>query len=254
MLLLGEHPDHIDKMANRLKELSKFLVSGVIDDLPQLHLQHLEDLYQDYDSDTLFYLVSGTIQVETNDRIVYYYEEGDIVGLQNTLDIASPHLTSPDPLTLVAIDKNLFADHVANKPQWAQYLLILSAFFTDAYSRLAQIHSIPQAGFLTFKEGDCIIKEGDCSNEVYTMLKGHADVCIKNLKVGDIYSEEIFGAMAAFTNSARSASVIATEECQVLAVPKGQFVSLIQYHPKTCVSLIESMASKIKSLNEMITS
>jgi CRP-like cAMP-binding protein len=253
MLLLGEHPDHIDRMANRLKELSRFLVSGFIDDLPRCQLNHLEDLYQDCDSDTLFYLVSGTIQVETNDRIVYYYEDGDLVGLQNTLGIPSPCLTSLDPVTLVAIDKKKFADHVMYKPQWAQYLLILSSFFTDAYSRLAQIHSIPQTGFLTFQAGDFILKEGDHSDEVYTMLKGHADVCIKDLKVGEIYSDEIFGAMAAFTNSARSASVVATQECQVLAVPKDQFVNLIQYHPKTCVSLIESMASKIKSLNEMVT-
>jgi len=254
MLLLGEHPEHIEKMAIRLKELSKYLVSGLIDKLPQRELSQIEDLYQDCDSNTLFFLVSGTIQVECNDRIVFYYEDGDLVGLQNTLDIPSPKLTSPDPVTVIAIDKKAFANHVSNKPHWAQYLLILSAFFTDAYSRLAQIHSIPQTGFLTFKQGDVIIHEGDQSDEVYTMLTGHADVCVKGQKVGNIYNEEIFGAMAAFTNSPRSASVIATEECQVLAVPKGQFVSLIQYHPKTCVSLIESMAAKIKSLNEMITS
>ncbi|GAA3927578.1 cyclic nucleotide-binding domain-containing protein [Litoribacillus peritrichatus] len=253
MLLLGEHPDHIDKMANRLKELSKFLVSGFIDDLPKRELNHIEDLYHDSDSNTLFYLVSGTIQVESNERIVYYYEDGDIVGLQNTLDIQSPRLTSPDPVTLIAIDKNKFAEHVNNKPQWAQYLLILSAFFTDAYSRLAQIHAIPQTGFLTFKSGDTIIQEGDSSNDVYTLLTGHAQAFINGVQVGDIYSEEIFGAMAAFTNSPRSATVKASEECQVLAVPKDQFVNLIQYHPKTCVSLIESMARKIKSLNEMIT-
>lgn len=254
MLLLGEHPDHIEKMAARLKELSKYLVSELIDSLTPRQLNHVEDLYQDCDTNTLFFLQSGTIQVESNDRVVFYYEEGDLVGLQNTLDISSPRLCSPDPVTVVAIDKQVFADHVANKPHWAQYLLILSAFFKDAYSRLAQIHSIPQTGFLTFKPGEVIIREGDQSDEVYTLLSGHADVCVKEQKVGDIYSEEIFGAMAAFTNSPRSASVVATEECQVLAVPKDQFVNLIQYHPKTCVSLVESMARKIQSMNEMITS
>ncbi len=253
MLLLGEHPDHIERMSARLKELSKYLVSELIDDLPKRELPHIEDLYQDCDTNTLFYLYSGTIQVESNDRVVFYYEEGDLVGLQNTLDIASPRLSSPDPVTVIAIDKQRFADHVSDKPHWAQYLLILSTFFKDAYSRLAQIHSIPQTGFLTFKEGDVIIREGDESAEVYTMLSGHAEVMVKDQKVGDIYSEEIFGAMAAFTNSPRSASVVASEECQVLAVPKDQFVNLIQYHPKTCVSLIESMARKIKSMNEMIT-
>lgn len=254
MLLLGEHPDHIEKMAIRLKELSKYLVSGLVDNLPKREFNQIEDLYQDCDSDTLFYLESGTIQVECNDRIVFYYEDGDLVGLQNTLDIPSPKLTSPDPITIIAIDKKQFADHVSNKPHWAQYLLILSSFFTDAYARLAQIHSIPQTGFLTFKPGDVIIHEGDQAKEVYTLLSGHADVKVKDQKVGDVLSEEIFGAMAAFTNSPRSASVVATEECQVLAVPKEQFVSLIQYHPKTCVSLIESMARKIQSLNQMITS
>jgi CRP-like cAMP-binding protein len=253
MLLLGDHPDHIEKMSTRLKDLSSYLVKDLIDNSPRRTLEQLEDLYQDCDSNTLFFLESGTIQVECNDRIVFYYEDGDIVGLQNTLDIPSPKLTSPDPVTIVAIEKQAFAEHVSNKPQWAQYLLILSTFFTDSYSRLAQIHSIPQAGFLTFKSGEIIIQEGDESNEVYTMLTGHAEVRVKDVKVGDIYNEEIFGAMAAFTGSPRSASVVATEECHVLAVPKDQFVNLIQYHPKTCVSLIESMAAKIKSLNEMIT-
>lgn len=254
MLLLGDHPEHIEKMASRLRDLSQFLVSGFIENMPRRQLSQIDDLYQDCDSNTLFYLESGNIQVESHERTVFYYEEGDIVGLQNTLNIPSPRLSSPDPVTIVAFHKDLFANHVATKPQWAQYLLILSTFFTDAYTRLAQIHSIPQTGFLNFKTGDVIINEGDNSDEVYTMLDGSADVLVAGVKVGEVLSEEIFGAMAAFTNTPRSASVLATSECHVLAVPKEQFVSLIQYHPKTCVSLIESMARKIQSLNAMVAS
>ena len=48
------------------------------------------------------------------------------------------------------------------------------------------------------------------------------------------------------------ASVVATNDCTLLAVPKEEFIDLIEHQPQICLSLIEEMASKINQLNNQL--
>lgn len=132
---------------------------------------------------------------------------------------------------------------------WTRYLLALSAVFCHAFSELTKDRHRPQAGFLRFKSGETIIREGDEADNVYTLMKGHARVEIGEVEVGHVEEGEIFGAIAALTRSQRNASVVATESCTVMAVPKEQFAGLIEAHPETSLHLLESMARTINTLN-----
>ncbi|MNZ33881.1 DNA-binding transcriptional dual regulator Crp [compost metagenome] len=65
--------------------------------------------------------------------------------------------------------------------------------------------------------------------------------------------DEIFGAMAVFTGEKRSATVIASEPCTVMLIPKDQFLNLMQSNPKIAYSLVEGMARRIDLLNREVT-
>ena len=73
-------------------------------------------------------------------------------------------------------------------------------------------------------------------------------------RVGDVVKDEIFGAMAVFTEERRTATVIASEPCTVMVIPKDQFLSLMRSNPRIAHSLIESMARRIDLMNKEITS
>ena len=85
------------------------------------------------------------------------------------------------------------------------------------------------------------------------MLEAEADAIHDVVKVGEIHSDEIFGAMAVFTRQPRSASVIATSDCSVMAVRKEDFVDLIEQQPGIGLGLIEEMANKINQLNNKVS-
>jgi CRP-like cAMP-binding protein len=59
--------------------------------------------------------------------------------------------------------------------------------------------------------------------------------------------------MAVFTEERRTATVIASEPCTVMVIPKDQFLSLMRSNPRIAHSLIESMARRIDLMNKEIT-
>ena len=59
--------------------------------------------------------------------------------------------------------------------------------------------------------------------------------------------------MAVFTRERRSATVVASEPCTVMVIPKEQFLGLTQSNPRIAHSLIESMARRIDLLNKEVT-
>lgn len=103
-----------------------------------------------------------------------------------------------------------------------------------------------------YQAGDTIIQQGDSADYVYTLTQGHAEAYQAGVKVGDIYAGEIFGALAAFTDSKRNATVKATKACTVETVHKDNFLSLVEEQPQLCVKLISDMARLISDLNESI--
>lgn len=105
---------------------------------------------------------------------------------------------------------------------------------------------------LRFAPGDTIIREGECADFVYTLKSGRAEASQRGVKVGDIHSGEIFGALAAFTGVERNATVTARTICLVDAVYKDDFIVLARHQPDVCVKLIVDMARLIGDLNESI--
>lgn len=100
--------------------------------------------------------------------------------------------------------------------------------------------------------GDPIIIQETEPDEVYTLLSGSADVFVQEKKVGEVLEGEIFGAMAATTNTRRSASVIARVPCVIMVLPKEHFLSLAETHPHTLLKLIEDMGRIIRTQNQKI--
>ena len=98
-----------------------------------------------------------------------------------------------------------------------------------------------------------IIHEGDVADTVYQLMSGSADVTVNNVLVGEVLNGEIFGAMAVFTGEKRNATVTARENCQLLAIPKAQFVDLVRAQPETAITLLDNMSRRIMALNEQVS-
>ncbi|MBU2863711.1 cyclic nucleotide-binding domain-containing protein [Reinekea forsetii] len=255
MLLLGERPAYVDQLTDRLKKLAHKLFEE-LPDVPTISLNASTDLYELESTESLFIVQHGNLSGYHNDQLCMYYEKGDIIGLTECYQLPSLRIAVEDNTQVKPYSADTLLKFVNETKErqaiWNSYLLTLVSLYQDAYGRNHTTKVEPSTGFLNFEPGQTIIKQGDEAHEVFTILQGKAEVFVDDVKVGEVLTDEIFGAMAVFTGETRSATVKAAEPCAILAVPQEEFVTLIKSHPQTTMTLIENMARQIKALNSKI--
>ncbi|TBU90949.1 Crp/Fnr family transcriptional regulator [Phytopseudomonas dryadis] len=257
MYLLGEQPAYADQLINRLQSIPAQLLDGLSPSGPPLGIERTDDLARELPSDQLFIIDNGLLHALVDERALFYLQEGDLVGLRQGIDLPTCRYTSDEQLTLIPYSRSEVFKHIYVNEQrqelFIQYLIGHTALLSDALARLKQPEIRPSTGFQHFAKGDALIHQGDDADHVFIIIDGHAEAYVDGHKVGDVQKDEIFGAMAVFTQEKRSATVIASEACTVMVIPKDQFLGLMQSNPRIAHSLIESMARRIDLLNKEVT-
>ncbi|NLC99492.1 MAG: cyclic nucleotide-binding domain-containing protein [Gammaproteobacteria bacterium] len=256
MYLLGEQPSHCATLTNRLQTIPLQLVSGLQPCGPALDVEQSKHLENDLPRDQLFIIDSGVINGVIDERTLFYLQEGDLIGLQQGLDLPGGHYSCQEPVRLIPYQRSAVLKHIAAENERQElflfYLLGQSTLFTEAIARLSQPDVPPPTGFKSFAAGEVLIQQGDPAEHVFIILEGHAEAWFNGEKVGDIAKDEIFGAMAVFTKERRSATVIASEHSSVMVIPQDQFLGLMQSNPHIAHCLIENMAHCIELLNKEV--
>ncbi len=204
-----------------------------------------------------FFVRDGFARFEVQRKVLLMFEPGDLFGWRTIVadetTVIADSSMSVDVYDTTAFSKALKGDTVA-EALWHSYLDTEYNLHVVLLSSILEEIAEEGQERLSFEPGELIIQEGDTADKVFLMLKGQAEVTVGDIKVGEVISGEIFGAMAATTNTRRSASVIAKTRCSVSAVPKENFLVLVKTHPRTVQKLIEDMARIIVSQNEKIVS
>jgi hypothetical protein len=222
-----------------------------------LRLEQAEDLAPMLPANQLFLIENGLLHAVVDERPLFYLQEGDLVGLRQGIDLPSCRYSSDEPISLLPFNRTEVFKHIYRNEKlqelFIQYLVGHTALLSDAVARLKQPDVRPSTGFQHFAAGEELIQQGDEADHVFIIIEGHAEAYVDGQKVGDVQKDEIFGAMAVFTREKRSATVVASEPCTVMVIPKEQFLSLMQSNPRIAHSLIESMARRIDLLNKEVT-
>ena len=257
MYLLGEQPAYADQLMNRLQGIPVQLLEGLAPAGDPITFEQIDNLEQQLPGNQLFLITNGLLHAEVDDRPLFYLQDGDLIGLRQGLELPAWRYNSDEPVTLLPYSRSEVFRHIHDsEPRqelFTQYLIGHTALLSDALARLKQPEIRPATGFQHFAAGEELIHQGDDADHVFVIIEGHAEAYVDGQKVGDVQKDEIFGAMAVFTREKRSATVIASEPCTVMVIPKEQFLSLMQSNPRIAHSLIESMARRIDLMNKEIT-
>ena len=109
-----------------------------------------------------------------------------------------------------------------------------------------------------YSKGETIIEEGDTDRALYVVIKGMADV-IKNrgrenehlLRV--IVPGDYVGEMSLIDNMARSSTVIARSDTQVLSITHSNFYNQIKHNPEIALELLGMLSRRIREIeNQMV--
>ena len=207
-------------------------------------------------SQSIYLIKSGVISETYNGQVVVNYEEGDLIGLDGLLQVKKTCYENDFAAVVDEYDgQQLIDDILSDKNNFLifnQYLSCLNQSYQILMTHLNQKDVEFSPEFRHFNKGDVIIEEDTNGDEVFTLMSGTTKVVVNNTEVGEINKDEIFGAIAALTNTPRTASIVATSACETIVVKCDNFRGLLSARPDTVQQLVNDMARTIVSCNERI--
>jgi CRP-like cAMP-binding protein len=201
--------------------------------------------------------VQGAAQLESEHRPVVWLTHGDIVGPwqlgSSVLALATSQNESCELLGFAPDDIWGVLQHDPSKSwAWAAYQSTLCSRLFAEFVELKASSVAPQPHFKRFQRGETIILEGDEGDDVFVLAQGLAKVTRRGTHIGEIYQDEIFGALAALTDSVRTATVVASEPCDCMVFRKEEFRDLLRANPELMDKLFYDFGRALHDLNDSV--
>ena len=102
--------------------------------------------------------------------------------------------------------------------------------------------------------GDYLFRDGDNPDFLYILLYGQAGVWVGKREVEVFGPGEMIGEMALIESAPRTASVQAKMECEFARIDAKRFMFLITETPGFALSVMRTMAARLRSANRLIES
>jgi CRP/FNR family cyclic AMP-dependent transcriptional regulator len=104
----------------------------------------------------------------------------------------------------------------------------------------------------SFKAGDIIFTEGDAGTEFFVVKAGSVAVRRGNRTLDVLGEGEIFGEMALIDSDARSATVVAENDCVVVPVGEKQFLFMTSEAPYFALSVMRVLVQRLRASNQAL--
>jgi len=208
----------------------------------------------------IYFVQDGNVTLEYDEKELYIFEGGDIILPYSPEDYeeVGSYYTVKSEVEILSISlDDLYTAMNKNEslfPLWLSINTLNQLQLNQMIGVLTKKEERANPGFGRFKAGMEIIKEGGDADYVYSINEGTAVAIHNGVQVGEIQQDEIFGAIAVLTHQKRTASVVAKTNCTVLMVHKDEFSKMVHSHPKLFLNILSSLADKIISLNDKVSS
>ncbi len=100
--------------------------------------------------------------------------------------------------------------------------------------------------------GQPLFSEGDDGRRMYVLTTGTAEVIVNNRVVEQLQHGNIVGEMGIVSPGPRSATVVATSDCEFVAIDEKRFTYLVQQTPFFATQVMRVMAERLRALNQMV--
>lgn len=104
--------------------------------------------------------------------------------------------------------------------------------------------------------GETLFREGDAAHSVFIVKRGlmqaHSTQGNKIVVLGEISPGEFVGEMAHINREARSATVVALEDCELIEIPTGTIDMVLFSKPAWAQALVKTLSRRLKRTNEVL--
>ncbi len=100
--------------------------------------------------------------------------------------------------------------------------------------------------------GQTLFKVNDAGHLMYVLTTGTAEVIVNNRVVEALQHGNIVGEMGLVSPGPRSATVVATSDCEFVAVDEKRFHYLVQQTPFFATQVMRVLAERLRAANQMV--
>ena len=98
-----------------------------------------------------------------------------------------------------------------------------------------------------YKSGDRIFSQGDAAKYMYVVKDGSIAIVSGDTVLDTISAGGIFGEMALINPEPRSASAVASSDCEVVPVDGKRFTFMVQHTPFFAVYVMRVLADRLRA-------
>jgi len=101
-------------------------------------------------------------------------------------------------------------------------------------------------------EGDVVVTEGDSDAGMYVILEGEADAQRGGIHLATMRPGELFGEVAIFDGSVRTATVRARSPLHLLRLERHDLLRMMEDHPRIGIGLVQALSRRARELSQRI--
>ena len=100
--------------------------------------------------------------------------------------------------------------------------------------------------------GQVLFREGDPGHFMYVLISGTAEIRIHDRVMETATEGAVFGEMAMIDEGVRSATVVATSDCKLLAIGQKRFNFLIHQTPNFAMHIMQVIAKRLRKTDALV--
>jgi CRP/FNR family cyclic AMP-dependent transcriptional regulator len=110
----------------------------------------------------------------------------------------------------------------------------------------------------SYRKNTVVVQRGDESASLYVLVEGHARVFLaddhgREVTLNTLGPGDYFGELALLGETARTASVITTEDCRCMVISRAEFLDCLAGQPRIALALIRGLVERVGSLTEQVS-
>ena len=220
--------------------------------------------------DKMYLLLEGLVTLTAKGKPLGNVKVGHIFGEMAAISDSPRSATAvaKSDCRVMSLDDKQFVAALQKKPEFA--LMMLGTMILRLRDMLAKVSGIPsatekesrvfdkkllaslQAGLgaqntVRYEKGKVIMVAGQTGALMYVLLDGRVAISIRGAVIERVGPGGVFGEMALVDQSPRAANAAAETDCSLLTINRTVFLNLVKTEPTFGISLLSSMAERLRN-------
>jgi len=247
-----------DALSSRLKNLGEELFDGLrpMDENALIESGSNMSSPEKVGQNMVFMLTDGNVPAMLDDRVLFYYEPGELIGLDCAFGCTNIAAKLEFAVRANIYDRAKIFKKIRKDAKrfdlLMEYVAVHSSMMHLMLSATLAASKRPSFQMKNFKAGENIIEQGATDMDVYSMITGVANVLVDENTVGKIKEGEIFGEMSRLTGAPRSATVRAECNCEVMVFGGDDFTNLAETNPVALKEIAVNLSERLAKLDQQL--